>query len=212
MEYGGRGAVLLSAVAALFSAYSLWDTSLKRADLRLFVPAVVSYAAPYQGGNFEMFGIPITLSNEGARTGTALQFNLAVTNSKTGQTKHFYSADFGRWTMEKARAFAFEPFAPMSLAGRTSRTESVLFHTRGPDEKPDQLVAAEPGRYVFTLSVDQAEDEGWLGLFSSRAPLSVTFERELPFYDARAFNNGTLPLYSRDWRAVTGGDGSVSAP
>jgi hypothetical protein len=30
----------------------------------------------------------------------------------------------------------------------------------------------------------------------------VTFERALLNYDARAFNEGTLPLYSSDWRAA----------
>lgn len=211
-RYGGSGAVLLSAVALLFSAYSLWDTSLKQADLRLFVPSVISYSAPYNNSNFEMIGIPVTIANEGARTGTVLQFELAVTDPKTNQTKRFYSADFGRWTMEKTRALAYEPFAPMSLAGRTSRTDSVLFYTRGTEEKPDQLIR-EPGTYQFTLTVDQAEEDGgWLGLGSSRKPLSVAFERDLLGYDARAFNNGTLSLYSKEWRAAVGANGSASSP
>ncbi len=204
---GGRGAVLLSAVALLFSAYSLWDTSLKNANIRIFVPTVLSYSAPYQNSNFEMIGIPVTIANEGARTGTVLQFELSVTDPRTNQTKRFYSADFGRWTMEKTRADAYEPFAPMSLAGRTSRTESVLFYTRGLDEKPEQLIR-EPGTYSFTLTVVEAEDDrGWFG---SGKPLSVTFERDLINYDARAFNNGTLGLYSKEWRAVTGGKDSIS--
>lgn len=212
MEYGGRGAVLLSGMALLFSAYSLWDTTLKQPDLRLFVPAVISYSAPSQNSNFEVIGTPITIANEGARTGTILQFDLSVTDPKTSQTKRFYSADFGRWTMEKTRAGAYEPFAPMSLAGRTSRTEQVLFYTRGLGEKPDQLIR-EAGPYIFTLTVDQAEEDGgWFGLGSSRKPLSVTFERDLIDYDARVFNNGTLGLFSKEWRAVTGAGGTASGP
>lgn len=197
---GGRSAVLLSATALLFSAYSLWDTSLKQADLQIFVPPVIAYAAPYQNSNFEMIAIPVTLANDGARTGTVLQLELAVTDPRTNQTKRFYSAEFGRWTMEKTRASAYEPFAPISLAGRTSRTESVLFYTRGEAEKPEQLIR-EVGAYQFTLTVDQAEGGG---LFGGGKPVSVTFERDLPFYDARAFNNGTISMYSKEWRAVAG--------
>lgn len=40
MEGGGIAAVL-SAVALIFSAYSLWETSLKEADVRVFVPPVI---------------------------------------------------------------------------------------------------------------------------------------------------------------------------
>ena len=54
---------------------------------------------------------------------------LAVTNPRTNETKHFYGADFGRWTMERPRSGAYQPFAPISLAGHTSRTESVLIYT-----------------------------------------------------------------------------------
>lgn len=196
--------MLLSAVALAFSAYSLWDTSLKSSDIRIFVPPVVSYSSPEQNSNFEVIGIPITITNEGARTGTVLQFDLSVTDPRTNQTKRFYSADFGRWTMEKARAGAFEPFAPISLAGRTSRTEQVLFYTRGRGEKPNELIR-EPGPYVFTLTVDEAEKMGG-------EPLSITFERDLIAYDARAFQTGTLGLFSKEWRAATGAGGSASTP
>jgi hypothetical protein len=40
-----------------------------------------------------------------------------------------------------------------------------------------------------------------------RAPASVTFERELRYYDARAFTNSTLPLYAKDWRSTVSGRG-----
>jgi hypothetical protein len=68
----------------------------------------------------------------------------------------------------------------------------VLFYTRGQDEKPDELIR-EPGPYRFTLTLDLAE--------SSATP-TVSFERTLLSYDARAFNEGTLPLYSSDWSAA----------
>ena len=141
---GGTLAVVVSALALLFSGYSLWDTSLKAADLHAFVPPVIQYSAPYQNSNFEVIAVPVTLTNEGARSATVLSMELTVAEPRTKQTKHFYAADFGRWSMAKTRANAYEPFAPISLAGRASRTASVLFYTRGQDEKPEELIR-EPG-------------------------------------------------------------------
>lgn len=190
---GGRFAAILSAVALAFSGYSLWETSLKQADVQLFVPPVIQYSAPYQNTNFEVVAVPVTIANEGARTATILSMELAVTDPRTKETKRFYAADLGRWTMERTRTGAYEPFAPLSLAGRTSRTEQVLFYTRGQEQKPDQMIR-EPGSYSFQLMLDVAE--------SSDKP-AVTFDRTLLNYDARAFNDGTLPLYSGDWRSAS---------
>jgi hypothetical protein len=188
---GGKLAAVLSLFALLMSAYSLWETSLKQADVKIFVPPVIQYAAPYQNSNLEMIAVPVTLTNDGARTATVLSMELAVTDPRTKQTKRFYAADFGRWTMERTRTGAYEPFAPLSLAGRSSRTESVLFYTRGDDQKPAQLIEAV-GSYNVELIFDVAE---------SRSKPTVKFDRSLFYYDARAFTERTLPMYSADWQS-----------
>src|SRR5882724_10310599 len=173
-----------SAAAVLFSAYSLWESRLKQSDLRVFVPAVIEYSAPYQNSNFEAIIIPVTISNEGARTGTVLSLELDVTDPKTNLTKRFYAANFGRWTMERTRSGAYQAFAPMALAGHSSRTESVLFYTRGDEEKPGQLIR-ETGPYGFTLRLEEAADDRGLFDWLWRQRRNVlTFERELRFYDA----------------------------
>jgi hypothetical protein len=199
---GGRLAASISIIALAVSVYSLWESSLKGAELHVFVPPVVQYAAPYQNSNFEMVAIPVTLANEGAQTGTVLSMELTVTNPKTNETKRFYSADFGRWTMERTRSGAYQPFAPISLAGRSSRTESVLFYTRGDQEKPDQLIQ-QTGAYTFSLRLDEAVSAGLFARLWGRQPATLNFERELLTYDARAFNNGTLALYAKDWRSTS---------
>jgi len=199
---GGLGATLLSAVAVIFSGYSLWDTALKSADLRVYVPRVIYYAAPYTNTNFEMIQVPVTITNEGAQTGTVLHLDLAVTDPRTKQTKHFYAAETGVWSMERTRTRSYTGFAPLSLAGRESRTESILFYTRGDDEKPEQIIR-EVGPYEFTLTATLAKETGGLGTLVGKAeetkPISVTFERMLPFYDARSFENGTIFMPSKDW-------------
>jgi hypothetical protein len=203
---GGRIATLVALIALVFSAYSLWETSLKQPDVRIFVPPVIQYSAPYNNSNFEVIAIPVTFANEGARTGTVLSMELAVTDPRTKQTKHFYAADFGRWTMEKTRASAYEPFAPISLAGRAARTETVLFYTRGEQELPAQLIR-EVGPYEFTLKLEQAvaDDLGTVDQWLAKGQVSVSFARELRAYDARAFNAATLPMYAKDWRSTQGG-------
>jgi hypothetical protein len=203
---GDRTAAVVSAIALIFSAYSLWESSLKSPDVRVFVPPVIHYAAPYQNSNFEMISIPVTFTNEGARTGTVLSIGLEVTNPRSNESKRFYAAELGRWSMERTRSGAYEQFAPLSLAGHSSRTEAVLFYTRGEQEKPDQLIR-DVGSYTMKLTLDLAEvDEfGWLDRLWKVTTPSVTFERNLRFYDARAFTSGTLPLYDKDWQASVSG-------
>src|SRR5215467_2030104 len=189
-----------SAAALLFSAYSLWESRLKQSDLQVFVPAVIEYSSPYQNSNFEAIIIPLTISNEGARTGTVLSLELEVTDPKTNQTKRFYAANFGRWTMERTRSGVYQPFAPIALAGYSSRTETVQFYTRGEEEQPPQMIREEQV-YRFTMTLRDVADD-------RRAPATVSFERELRNYDARAFNNGTLWLYPKDWHTTR----KVAAP
>src|SRR5215467_12351823 len=187
---------IIAGVALLVSGYNLWQTKLKRADLKIFVPPVIQYSSPYQNSNFEVFAVPVTLVNEGAQTGTVLSIELEVTDLRTKAVKRFYSADFGRWTMEKTRANAYEPFAPISLPGHGRTTVTVLFYTRGEEEKPAQVVR-ETGPYAFRLTLDDGTPEK-----SGRRPPSVAFVRELRWYDARAFNEGTIPMYAQNWRSA----------
>lgn len=199
---------LVSLIALAFSGYSLWETSLKSADLALFVPPVIHFAQPYNNSNFEVIEVPVTLVNDGARAGTVLALDLVVSDPRTNARKHFYAADFGRWTMEQTRAQTYKPFAPLSIPGNTSRTETVLFYTRGEDQKPNELIR-EPGRYRFELSLVLAEAStpGLLDKVWPPRPGSVMFERDLKSFDARAFNTGTLPLYAPDWKAASNAGG-----
>lgn len=193
-----------SAVALLFSGYSLWETKLRQPDLRVFVPAVIQYASPYQNSNFEVLAIPVTVVNEGARTGTVLSLELEASSPERNERKLFYSADFGRWTMDNARAGNFRPFSPMVLAGRATQTETVLFHPRR-DEQVMQLLR-ETGRYQFKLVLNVAVTEDYFfDRWLRRTPAALTFEMVLPVLDHRAFTSGTLPLHQKDWATTVGG-------
>ncbi len=201
---GGRLTAIVSAFALLFSAYSVWETSLRRPDLRVFVPAVIQYSSPYQNSNFEVFEIPLTISNVGARTGAVLAFELEVTNPRRKETKRFYSAELGRWTMTNANSGNFRHFAPLALPGKSSLTESVLFYARR-DETVMQ-VANEQGAYEFRLSMRTAipEDLGVLDRLWTREPAPIAFAMEMPEIDHRVFQEGTLALNAKDWQPSQG--------
>src|SRR5262249_55666170 len=100
---GGRAAAIISAIALVFSGYSLRETSLKGTDLNDYVTGVVTYegdgtADEYiqPSGGFEVLAVPVTIANGGARDGAVLSLLLDVTNPKTGLTARFeaaYTAD-----------------------------------------------------------------------------------------------------------------------
>lgn len=71
---GSRVAAIASAIAVAFSAYSLWETSLKQAELTAYVTGDITYerdttADEYiqPSGGFEVLAVPITIANSGAR-------------------------------------------------------------------------------------------------------------------------------------------------
>ena len=196
----GISAEVFSGVAVVVSVYSLWRTTLRGADLRIFVPPLIRYASPYQNSVFEVFEIPLTAINEGARTGTILSFDLEVRNAQTGVSKLFYSAGLGPWSLAKAKGEGLAPFTPVSLTGRSSQSETVLFYARN-DSRVQQIVEA-PATFEFTIIPLTARRRG---LFR-RKPKSLAFEMTLPHLDHRAFTSGSgsLPLHNARWQPNAG--------
>jgi hypothetical protein len=197
---------VFAALALIVSLYGLWQSSLKRAELTVFVAPIIRYASPYQNSNFEAFCIPLTVANEGARTGTVLSLRLTVSDPLSNQSKRFYSADFGEWSIERAQKGDFRPFAPIVLAGHSSHTETIIFHARH-DETVMQIVQAT-GRFRFTLALDAtlSEQLGPLDRLWREPPKPLSFEMDLPVLDHRAFTSGsgTLALNQVDWQSSMG--------
>jgi hypothetical protein len=196
----GVSAEVFSGVAVVVSVYSLWRTTLKGANLHIFVPPLIRYASPYQNSVFEVFEIPLTAINEGAQTGTILSFDLEVTNAQTGVSKIFYSAGLGPWSLAKVKGEGLAPFTPLSLTGRSSQSETVLFYARN-DSRVQQIVDA-PATYRFTIVPLATRRQG---LFR-RKPKSLVFEMTLPYLDHRAFTSGSgsLPLHNANWQSNAG--------
>jgi hypothetical protein len=133
-SHGGVTSIV-SAVALLFSAYSLWETSLKQADLSVYVTGIVSYGRDTSdnidvqpAGGFEVLVLPVTIANSGARDAAILSLQLDVKNPKTGLSARFE----GTYTAEAAYFAAGPrpktPFSALVIAGRTAWTGTVLFY------------------------------------------------------------------------------------
>jgi Alpha-2-macroglobulin family len=190
-------------IALATAFYSVWQTAFKRADLKAFVPATIRYASPYQNSTFEVFEIPVTVLNQGARTGTVLAMALVIENVRTKQTKRFYAAGLDQWSLEQSRGAGFRPFSAIALAGRRSRSRTVLFYARG-DSTVQQIVDAA-GDYRFTLSLETAlaRDNGILARLLERKPAALDFAMTLPHLDHRAFTSGsgTVMLHHPEYQA-----------
>jgi hypothetical protein len=137
-----RVAAIASAIAVAFSAYSLWETSLKAADLSVYATGAVTYERDQSAdeyimpaGGFEVFALPITIANGGARDAPVLGLQLEVRNPKTGLSARFeatYIAEAAYFaTPGRQRSNAPRPKTPFSarvIAGRSAWTGTVLFY------------------------------------------------------------------------------------
>jgi hypothetical protein len=153
---GGKGpATIISATALIFSGFSLWESTLKQADLSVYMTGVVAYerdltADEYilPAGGFEVLAVPVTIANSGARDGAVLALHLDVKNPKTGLTARFegtYTADaayFANTGAKRPKA----PFSALVIAGRSAWTGTVLFYpvsySNGKALTPVRTVAA----------------------------------------------------------------------
>lgn len=188
---GGGGGAFASATALgamALSCYSYYETALKADSLRLYVAPVIEYADPYNGP-FDVYVLPLTITNAGARSGVALSFDLEVTNPTTGETKRYYSAGFGKW--RAASEGTSDAFAPITVAGRESETRQIIFYPRD-EETIDRLVEAE-GTYQFRLTLNSAPVDRLpapLDLEAESGQVSVAFAMEIGAIDYRSFDNG----------------------
>ena len=84
---------LMSVMALLFSGYSLYESALRAPQLSIFVAPRIDYTDPDRPEAVrEVFIVPLTIANDGARSATVQAINLEVVNSRTNQSKAFYAA------------------------------------------------------------------------------------------------------------------------
>jgi hypothetical protein len=198
--HGGRFASVLSALALSFSGLSFYESVMKTADLEVYVPPVIHYARD-QGGDVEEFAVPLTIVNSGARTGTVLSMELTVDSLRADaetKTKRYYSAFIGDPPAkddETNRAFA-----PLSLAGRTTFSDTVRFYPIG---NPLPKLVDDAGDYKFTLKLITAvpTHPGILEGMWRKEPQPIIFEKTLPWISDQQLDmrRATIPMHDKSW-------------
>ncbi len=202
---------LASAVALVFSAVSLYHSVLKQPELQFYVSPVVHYTRD-PGENYEVFAIPLTIANHGARDGAVLDMELTVTARNGGESKRFYSAyrvdgEFfvppGGYDRQAKRFERVdrpkEPFAPISIAGRSNYSATLLFYTKG---KAFPKIVSEAGEYDLTLTLDTKLDKslGYLDDLTRIEPQPVQLRVRLPYFsDSEVRRGGTLRMLNVAW-------------
>lgn len=199
--HGGRIASMLSALALGFSGLSYYESVMKTADLEVYVPPVIQYARD-KDGYVELFAVPITVVNSGARTGTVLYMELEVESLKEGaepKVKRYYSAYLGEHSPRDDDIN--RAFAPVSLAGRSTFSDTVRFYPIG---SPQPRLVEEAGDFKFTLTLKAAvpEKPGPLDGLWRAAPQPITFEKTLPAFSGQLLEvrRQTIPMHDRDWK------------
>src|SRR6516225_923791 len=161
----GAWSTLLSSVTALvFSVFSLYETVIKQADLRVYQPPLIYM---YRENFRDVFAIPITLSNVGTQHGTVLSFDLEVTNPATLKEMKFQSLYFGDSPKRNPRLFT-----PITVAGRSSYTDVILFYALARGSFVEVTGGVKlPLRFKLTLNVEPAGR--W---FATKQPVPVVFD------------------------------------
>jgi len=190
---------VISGMALLGSALSLWETTFKQAEMQLHVSDNIYYTRdPY--GSFEVLIVPVTIANGGARDGTVLSLALDVKNSTNGQSKRFKST-----YMAKAQYFGGRddvntnqrrpklPFAPLSVAGHGAFTGTLLFY---PADAPEKTVVDSDSKVEMTLTVELLSGTSWLDrLIAASPPPPATLEAEVSNYVVGVLISGyIMPL------------------
>jgi hypothetical protein len=156
-------AIATSCVALVFSGYSLYATVLKQPVLGVYQPPLIYM---YRQGSHDVFAIPITVSNDGARRGTVLSFDLKVTQPDTRTTMKFQNRQFGASPGVGARLFT-----PITIAGRSSFSDVVLFYAVSPGSFVEETGSVRlPLTFTVRMNVN-----GYGTRLAAKQPASATF-------------------------------------
>ena len=186
----------ISTIALVGSVVSMWETTIKQAELRLHVSDNIYFTRdPY--GSYEVLIIPVTLSNRGARDGTVLTLALDVKNLKSNQSKRFkstFTADAswfsGRDDLSANLRRPKVPFAPVSVAGHGAFTGTLLFY---PADDPEKRVVDSNSKIEMTMTAGILSGNSWLDrLLSAPPPPPVTMEAEVAEYSVGRLIGGYI--------------------
>jgi hypothetical protein len=186
--------IAVSGAALVASVVSLWESTLKRPDLKVYVTDNIYYLRdPW--GSYEVVAVPVTIQNSGARDDAVIALQLDVTTA-AGITERFvstYTADaqyFGSSddvTNKKRRPK--QPFAPLSVSGRGAYTGTILFYT---SEYKEQRFLEPKSKVELTLRVVTPAPSGFLDRMLQTTPAAIALHAEVPNYQVGVLLSGDI--------------------
>lgn len=198
---GGALTGLASVVALMFSAVSLYHSVLKQPELEAHVSQVVHYTRD-SGGDEEVFAIPLTIANHGARDGTVLDLELEVSTANGESSKVFYSAYAvdgayfvppPRFNVQERRFERVDrpktPFAPIAVAGRSSYSGTLLFYRKG---EAFPKIVTDKGDFKLRLKMNTQLDRslGVLDQMLAKDVSPIEFVVNLPYFSNQTVDRG----------------------
>lgn len=185
---------VLSATAMLLSLYSLYESTLRAPQLEIFVAPLMDYTDPDRPDSVrEVFIMPITIANTGARPATVQLVNLEVVNPRTKQSKTFYGARLGTWGETPPK-----PFAPAVLAGKATFSQTLQFEPRVGQEVA-RILDFEAGSYILKVTLDVAAGQN-----EAIKPRTLQFDMQIGKLDYRYFQGtGTMTMWAPGYQSPT---------
>lgn len=179
---GGRWAVFMSFIALILSAFSLYETSLKQAKPAIHVGGIIQYAQDTLQPA-DVFIVPVTIKNSGARDMMVLELNLRV--ARADWAAPVWTEMTGLYNGSNPRQDKML-FTPISVPGGSSQTANILFYRdSATDGAPGTIVNGNHEfRFCLTGRMAESEDFKFLG---ELAPPRVGFDAEV-----RAFGREDL--------------------
>ena len=161
------------------------------------MPPVLHYGQD-GGGDTELFAVPVTIANEGARAGTVLSIELTAENVKTHVRNRFYGAYFG--DHPKSPDSTPRAFAPLSIQGRSTFSDTIRFYPVGA-VRPLVLEDAGDVDFTLTLQTVKPSSSDVLSWFWRSEPKPLTFRRNLPWYSFQqlAFRRQAVAMKEPGW-------------
>ena len=191
---GGWMTSAVSGMALLASGLSLWESTLKQPDLKVYITDNLSYTRDPWGG-YEVFAIPLTIANSGARDGAVIAMTLEV-KTAAGKTETFtssYTVDatyFGATDDVSARRRRPKlPFAPLSIAGKSSYSGTMLFYAA---EYREQKIVEPKSRIDMVLRIATPGPDGVIERALSKTPEVIRLAVDVPNFLPGALLSGDM--------------------
>lgn len=190
-------ALVVSVLAFGLSGWNFYDSSLAAASITYHVAPVLQYSTPDPAGNLEHIEVPITIVNDGAKPAVIAFVELTVIDGASKSAKGFFVRHIGRRLQQEIQSdpaqalLRAQPFAPIAVLGKTSRTEVLIFANRLEKTNVARVVT-KAGCYSLRFKMHIEAVEG-VQLFGRAPPVpDRTLQRSLPHYNR---SSGPLPMY-----------------